>query len=155
VKWENSNNKEVLSEAKAEIMKSTNGNPPALLDPFAGGGSIPLEAQRLGLEAHASDLNPVAVMINKAMIEIPPKFAGQAACQPRIASPAWQRVEACAGPCRGCALLREWMKKKAFERIGYLYPKVEDENGQEHTVIAWLWVRTVKCPNLLAVVKCH
>lgn len=82
VKWENSNNQEVLAEAKAEIMKSTGGKPPALLDPFAGGGSIPLEAQRLGLEAHASDLNPVAVMINKAMIEIPPKFAGQPPVNP-------------------------------------------------------------------------
>ena len=75
--WENSNNEEVLDKAKAEILKSTNGNPPPLLDPFAGGGAIPLEAQRLGLEAYASDLNPVAVMINKAMIEIPPKFANQ------------------------------------------------------------------------------
>ena len=82
VKWENSNNQDVLNEAKAEIMKSTNGNPPPLLDPFAGGGAIPLEAQRLGLEAHASDLNPVAVMINKAMIEIPPKFAGQPPVNP-------------------------------------------------------------------------
>lgn len=74
VKWENSNDEAILAEAKAEIMKSTGGNPPALLDPFAGGGTIPLEAQRLGLEAHAHDLNPVAVMINKAMIEIPPSF---------------------------------------------------------------------------------
>jgi len=98
VKWENSNNKEVLAEAKAEIMKSTNGNPPALLDPFAGGGAIPLEAQRLGLEAHASDLNPVAVMINKAMIEIPPKFAGQPPVNPESRQ-AWRRVEGCAGSC--------------------------------------------------------
>lgn len=82
VKWENSNDDAFLAEAKAEIMKSTGGNPPALLDPFAGGGAIPLEAQRLGLEAHAHDLNPVAVMINKAMIEIPPKFSGQAPVNP-------------------------------------------------------------------------
>ena len=82
VVWENSNNTEVLEAAKAEIMKSTNGHPPALLDPFAGGGAIPLEAQRLGLEAHAHDLNPVAVMINKAMIEIPPKFAGMPPVNP-------------------------------------------------------------------------
>src|SRR5437868_9273843 len=77
VKWENSNNEDVLRQARAEIHKSTGGNPPPVLDPFAGGGSIPLEAQRLGLEAHASDLNPVAVLINKALIEIPPKFAGR------------------------------------------------------------------------------
>src|SRR6266567_2688931 len=68
VKWENSNNEEMLATARAEILKSTGGNPPPVLDPFAGGGSIPLEAQRLGLEAHASDLNPVAVLINKALI---------------------------------------------------------------------------------------
>lgn len=83
VKWENSNNPEVLAEAKAEIKRSMGDDIPALLDPFAGGGAIPLEAQRLGLEAHAHDLNPVAVMINKAMIEIPPKFAGTPPRQPR------------------------------------------------------------------------
>lgn len=82
VKWENANDKRILDAAKAEILKSTDGNPPPLLDPFAGGGTIPLEAQRLGLEAHAHDLNPVAVMINKAMIEIPPKFAGQPPVNP-------------------------------------------------------------------------
>ena len=82
VKWENSNDETILAEAKAEILKSTDNNPPALLDPFAGGGAIPLEAQRLGLEAHAHDLNPVAVMINKAMIEIPPKFANMRPVNP-------------------------------------------------------------------------
>ncbi len=104
VKWENSNNPEILDAAKAEILHSTGNNPPPLLDPFAGGGAIPLEAQRLGLEAHAHDLNPVAVMINKAMIEIPPKFAGQAAVNPEGPRPnrwaqrldrrakAWQRM---------------------------------------------------------------
>ena len=105
VKWENSNNPEVLAAAKAEILRSTNNNPPALLDPFAGGGAIPLEAQRLGLEAHAHDLNPVAVMINKAMIEIPPRFAGQAPVNPdsrtRLdGATGWQ------GACRRCAVLR-------------------------------------------------
>jgi putative DNA methylase len=74
VKWENINNQDVLNEARAEILKSTNGNPPPVYDPFCGGGSIPLEAQRLGLEAHGSDLNPVAVLITKSLIEIPPKF---------------------------------------------------------------------------------
>ncbi|MBQ1390036.1 MAG: DUF1156 domain-containing protein, partial [Clostridia bacterium] len=82
VVWENSNNEKVLNEAKAEIMRWTNNDPPALLDPFAGGGAIPLEAQRLGLEAHAHDLNPVAVMINKAMIEIPPRFANKPPVHP-------------------------------------------------------------------------
>ena len=147
VKWENSNNKEVLAEAKAEIMKSTNGNPPALLDPFAGGGAIPLEAQRLGLEAHASDLNPVAVMINKAMIEIPPKFAGQPPVNPesrRKLGGEWKGVQGLAEDVR---YYGEWMKQRAWERIGHLYPKIKDENGIERTVIAWLWARTVKCPN--------
>ena len=82
VKWENSNDPEILDAAKTEILRSTSNNPPPLLDPFAGGGAIPLEAQRLGLEAHAHDLNSVAVMINKAMIEIPPKFAGQPPVNP-------------------------------------------------------------------------
>ena len=146
VKWENSNNSEALDAAKAEIMKSTDGNPPALLDPFAGGGAIPLEAQRLGLEAHASDLNPVAVMINKAMIEIPPKFAGQPPVNPesRRQIKTWTGARGLAEDVR---YYGEWMKKKAFERIGHLYPKVKDEHGKEHTVIAWIWARTVKCPN--------
>lgn len=147
VKWENSNNEEVLAEAKAEIIKSTDGNPPALLDPFAGGGAIPLEAQRLGLEAHASDLNPVAVMINKAMIEIPPKFAGQPPVNPesrRKLGSEWQGAQGLAEDVR---YYGEWMKQKAFEKIGHLYPKVKDKHGQEHTVIAWIWARTVKCPN--------
>ena len=78
VVWENIHDEKLLKEAHEEILKSTGGNPPPILDPFAGGGSIPLEAQRLGLEAHASDLNPVAVLINKALIEIPPKWAGHA-----------------------------------------------------------------------------
>src|SRR5204863_6640806 len=95
VKWDNSNNEEVLGRARAEIMKSTGGNPPPVLDPFCGGGSIPLEAQRLGLEAHGSDLNPVAVLITKALIEIPPKFAGQPPVNPEARrglahSGAWQ-----------------------------------------------------------------
>ena len=148
VKWENSNNEAILNAAKAEILKSADGKPPALLDPFAGGGTIPLEAQRLGLEAYASDLNPVAVIINKAMIEIPPKFAGQPPVNPesrrKMINQGWVRATGLAEDVR---YYGEWMKKKAFERIGHLYPKVKDEKGQEHTVIAWIWARTVKCPN--------
>ena len=149
VKWENSNNKRVLDEAKAEIMKSTDGNPPPLLDPFAGGGTIPLEAQRLGLEAHAHDLNPVAVMINKAMIEIPPKFAGQPPVNPeaqrnKLTEDDWSGTRGLAEDVR---YYGEWMRAKAFEKIGHLYPKVKDAEGREHMVIAWIWVRTVKCPN--------
>ena len=149
VKWENSNDKRVLDDAKAEILKSTDGNPPPLLDPFAGGGAIPLEAQRLGLEAHAHDLNPVAVMINKAMIEIPPKFAGQPPVNPeaqrnKLTEDDWSGTRGLAEDVR---YYGEWMRAKAFEKIGHLYPKVKDAEGKEHTVIAWLWTRTVKCPN--------
>lgn len=152
VQWENSNNEQVLSAARAEIMKSTGGNPPPLLDPFAGGGSIPLEAQRLGLEAHASDLNPVAVMINKAMIEIPPRFAGMPPVNPEAQretgyTAQWKGAHGLADDVR---YYGEWMKQEAFKRIGHLYPKVQlpkEQGGGEATVIAWIWARTVKCPN--------
>ena len=152
VKWENSNDEEILAEAKAEILKSTDGNPPALLDPFAGGGAIPLEAQRLGLEAHAHDLNPVAVMINKAMIEIPPKFAGMRPVNPNAGrqgsvNAGWKGA---AGLAEDVCYYGEWMKQEAYKRIGHLYPKVKvpkEQGGGEATVIAWIWARTVKCPN--------
>ena len=152
VKWENSNDPEVLAATKAEILRSTNNNPPALLDPFAGGGAIPLEAQRLGLEAHAHDLNPVAVMINKAMIEIPPRFAGQSPVNPdsrtRLdGATGWQGAQGLAADVQ---YYGEWMKREAFRRIGHLYPKVKVPHalgGGEATVIAWIWARTVKCPN--------
>lgn len=152
VKWENSNDPEVLAAAKAEILRSTNNNPPALLDPFAGGGAIPLEAQRLGLEAHAHDLNPVAVMINKAMIEIPPRFAGQAPVNSDSrtlldGAAGWQGTQGLAADVQ---YYGEWMKREAFRRIGHLYPKVKVPHalgGGEATVIAWIWARTVKCPN--------
>lgn len=151
VVWENSNNERVLEAAKAEILKSTNGNPPELLDPFAGGGAIPLEAQRLGLKAHAHDLNPVSVMINKAMIEIPPRFAGMAPVNPEAQishmEHTWSRAQGLAEDVR---YYGEWMKEEAFKRIGHLYPKVKvprEQGGGEATVIAWIWARTVKCPN--------
>jgi putative DNA methylase len=181
VKWENTNNEELLEKARAEIRKSwretcevnrdhpeaaTLFNPdklPGLHDPFAGGGTIPLEAQRLGLEAFASDLNPVAVLINKAMIEIPPKFAGR----PPVHPEALQDPENYGRVWKGAQGLAEdvrrygaWMRAEAEKRIGHLYPKVKVTAelaadrpdlqglvGQELTVIAWLWARTVKSPN--------
>lgn len=151
VKWENSSNEEVLAKARAEILRSTDGAPPPVLDPFCGGGSIPLEAQRLGLEAHASDLNPVAVLITKALIEIPPKFAGMAPVNPsardKLATGGWRGARGLAEDVR---YYGAWMREQAQARIGHLYPKVElpsEHGGGEATVIAWLWARTVRCPN--------
>ncbi|MDI6712188.1 MAG: DUF1156 domain-containing protein [Anaerosomatales bacterium] len=152
VKWENSNNETVLSAARAEIERSCDGAPPPVLDPFCGGGSIPLEAQRLGLEAHGSDLNPVAVLITKALIEIPPKFADRPPVHPEARA---ARLDA--GQWRGATGLAEdvrrygaWMRDEAEKRIGHLYPKAAlppEHGGGEATVIAWLWARTVTCPN--------
>lgn len=145
VVWENSNDEPLLRRAREEIRKSNDGELPAVLDPFAGGGSIPLEAQRLGLEAHASDLNPLAVLINKALIEIPPKFAGQEPVHPGGNEQSiYQRAEGLAEDVR---YYGKWMRDEAFRRIGHLYPKVKAPDGTEHTVIAWKWARTVKSPN--------
>jgi putative DNA methylase len=144
VRWESTTDEEVLNTARELIQIATEGNPPPLLDPFAGGGSIPLEAQRLGLEAQASDLNPVAVMINKAQIEIPPRFANMPPVNPRDrermnSGEGWKGTAGLAADVR---YYGEWMREKAWERIGHLYPT---HNGE--TVIAWLWARTVKSPN--------
>lgn len=181
VKWENTTNEKLLEEARAEIWQSWRSacadfvdHPrakelfdryklPAFHDPFAGGGALPLEAQRLGLESHASDLNPVAVLINKAMIEIPPKFAGVAP----VNSEAKLKMDLISREWRGAQGLAEdlvyyghWVKKEAAKLIGHLYPKVEVSPemakgrpdlktyvGKSLTVIAWLWARTVKSPN--------
>ncbi|WP_026733570.1 DUF1156 domain-containing protein [Fischerella sp. PCC 9605] len=152
VKCENVNNQEVLDAAKAEILKSTNNNPPPVLDPFCGGGSIPLEAQRLGLEVYGSDINPVAVLITKALIEIPPKFANQPPVNPdsRKNSLKTQKWYGAQGLAEDVRYYGQWMRDEAFKRIGHLYPKVnlpQEYDGGEATVIAWLWARTVKCPN--------
>lgn len=153
VQWENSNDPDTLQTAHELIHAATGGNPPPLLDPFAGGGSIPLEAQRLGLEAHASDLNPVAVLINKAMIEIPPKFAGQPPVNPEAQAAggksltSWRGAQGLAEDVR---YYGKWMRDEAEKRIGYLYPKAKlplEYGGGEATVIAWIWARTVVSPN--------
>jgi len=182
VKWENSNNEEVLNRAREAIWESwretchlNRNHPqaaelfdpeklPAFHDPFAGGGAIPLEAQRLGLESYASDLNPVAVMINKAMIEIPPRFAGQQPVGPIPEGEKQQKMHEDWSGAKGLAedvrRYGHWMREEAFKRIGHLYPKVKitpemvaerpdlkQYEGEELTVIAWLWARTVKSPN--------
>lgn len=181
VKWENTTNEEVLEKARAEICKSwretcdlNKGHPqaaelfdpdklPAFHDPFAGGGALPIEAQRLGLKAYASDLNPVAVLINKAMIEIPPKFAGCPPVNPesRTGHDSWSKQWIGAqGLAEDVRYYGQWMREQAQKRIGHLYPQVEITAdmakersdlkplvGQKVTVIAWIWARTVKSPN--------
>jgi putative DNA methylase len=181
VQWENTTNEEVLERARAEIWQSWRSacadyvdHPrakelfnrhklPAFHDPFAGGGALPLEAQRLGLESYASDLNPVAVLINKAMIEIPPKFAGRPPVNPEARSKKdliareWHGAQGLAEDVR---YYGKWMRDEAEKRIGHLYPKVEvtaemakgrpelkPHVGKKLTVIAWIWARTVKSPN--------
>ncbi len=183
VKWENTTNETVLQQARDEIWQSWRytcaenaDHPrakelfdryklPAFHDPFAGGGALPLEAQRLGLESYASDLNPVAVLINKAMIEIPPKFAGKPPVNPEWQNKSladkmgheWKGAQGLAADVR---YYGKWMRDEAEKRIGHLYPKIEvtaimaEERpdlkkyvGRQLTVIAWLWARTVKSPN--------
>jgi putative DNA methylase len=181
VLWENTTNEKVLQAARDEIWESWRracaenaDHPrakelfdrkklPAFHDPFAGGGALPLEAQRLGLEAYASDLNPVAVLINKAMIEIPPKFAGKPPVNPDakknkdLVGRTWKGAQGLAEDVR---YYGKWMRDEAEKRIGHLYPKVEVTAetakgrsdlkpyiGKKLTVIAWIWARTVKSPN--------
>ena len=148
VKWENSTNEEVLERARAEIRRSCNGELPPVYDPFSGGGSIPLEAQRLGLPAYGSDLNPVAVMIGKAMIEIPPKFKDQPPIHPGAKERQFYRNAE--GLAEDVKFYGEWMREKAWERIGHLYPQVDlpkEYGGGKATVIAWIWARTVASPD--------
>ncbi len=177
VLWENTTNETVLKVAREAIRQSWRetcelnkdqpqakelfdpAKMPGLHDPFAGGGAIPLEAQRLGLEAFASDLNPVAVLINKAMIEIPPKFAGKPPVHPDSKNPLTTWTGA-AGLAEDVRRYGQWMRDEAFKRIGHLYPAMEITpemvadrpdlkayKGEKLTVISWLWARTVKSPS--------
>lgn len=146
--WENSTNEEVLERARAEIRRSCGGVLPPIYDPFSGGGSIPLEAQRLGLPAYGSDLNPVAVMIGKAMIEIPPKFKDKEPIHPGAKDRQFYRNAE--GLAEDVKYYGEWMREKAWERIGHLYPEVnlsKEYGGGKATVVAWIWARTVPSPD--------
>lgn len=148
VVWENSTNEEVLERARAEIRKSCGGELPPVYDPFSGGGAIPLEAQRLGLPAYGSDLNPVAVMIGKAMIEIPPKFRDEAPIHPGVKDRQFYRKAE--GLAEDVKFYGEWMRERAWERIGHLYPQVnlpKEYGGGKATVVAWIWARTVPSPD--------
>lgn len=146
VVWENSNDESLMSEAREEIRKSNGGVLPPVLDPFSGGGTIPLEAKRLGLPAHANDLNPLSVLINQGLIGIPAVFAGQSPVFPdaKHTRTAWSHSEGL-----GEDVLRygRWINEEAKRRIGYLYPKARSADGTEHTVIGWIWARTVVSPN--------
>ena len=146
VKWENSNNPDVLAAARAEIDRCFPDGPPPILDPFAGGGAIPLEARRLGLTARAGDLNPVAVLINKAMIDIPPRFAGRLPVHPNIDTTltTWDRAQGLAADVEAYG---RWMRDEAEQRIGHLYPDATGPNGESLTPIAWIWARTVESPD--------
>ena len=146
VVWENSNNPDVLAAAKAEIDRCFPDGAPSILDPFGGGGAIPLEAQRLGLNALSGDLNPVAVLIQKAMLEIPPRFAGRRPVHPDIDSTlgTWERSQGMAADIEAYG---QWMRDEAFKRIGHLYPDATGPNGEKLTPIAWIWARTVESPD--------
>ena len=139
------------------VLKYLRDHCPAVYDPFCGGGSIPLEAQRLGLRARASDLNPLPVLLNKAMIELPPKFHDQNPVNPdadplgMFTGTGRNRTRA---PWKGTAGLAAdiryygtWMREEAYKRIGHLYPKAQLPDGTSATVVAWLWARTVPCSN--------
>ena len=148
VVWENSTNEAVLERARAEIRKSCGDTLPPIYDPFSGGGSIPLEAQRLGLPAYGSDLNPVAVMIGKAMIEIPPKFKDREPVHPGPGDRNHYRNAE--GLAEDVKHYGEWMREQAFRRIGHLYPQVDlpkEHGGGKAIVIAWIWARTVPTPD--------
>lgn len=145
--WKNINDRSLYEEAHREILKSCNGNPPPILDPFAGGGSIPLEAQRLGLESHASDLNPVPVIINKALIELPARWAGTPPVFPDIASSRFGDWPGASGLAEDIRHYGQWICNEAGKRIGNLFPKAKLKDGTEANVIAWIWARTVTCPN--------
>lgn len=148
VVWENSSNEEVFERARAEILKSGGGKMPSTYDPFSGGGSIPLEAQRLGLASFGSDLNPVAVTIGKAMIEIPPKFKDLSPVHPEVNERQFYRKAE--GLSEDVKFYGDWMRQRAVERIGHLYPGVQLDaaNGAgEATAIAWIWSRTVPSPD--------
>lgn len=148
VRWENSTDEDVLKRARAEIIKSCDGRVPSIYDPFSGGGSIPFEALRLGLPAYGSDLNPVAVVIGKGLIEIPPRFKDR--CPVHPGGP--DRLQYCNadGLAEDVKYYGNWMRKKAFKRIGHLYPRAtlsKEHDGNHATVLAWIWARTVPSPD--------
>jgi putative DNA methylase len=146
--WENSANENVLEKARAEIQRSCGGNLPKIYDPFSGGGSISLEAQRLGLVAYGSDLNPVAVMIGKALVEIPPRFRGEKPVHPGAKSNIYYNNAD--GLAEDVHYYGDILRNIAFERIGHLYPDVilpAAYGGGTATPIAWIWSRTVPCPD--------
>lgn len=147
VVWENSNDEEVLAEARLEIQRSCAGVLPAILDPFAGGGSIPIEAQRLGLEAHAADLNPVAVLINRALIEIPSRWVGHPPIYPNVEGDRLGAWSGATGLAEDVKSYGYWLVREAEMRLSSHYPDATTVDGSQVRVSAWIWARTAKCPN--------
>lgn len=148
VRWDNTSNVKLASQAHEVIVQSCDGTPPVVVDPFCGGGSIPLEAQRLGLDVHAIDLNPIAVLITKALVEFPPRFRDQRPVSSgqdgELIQVAWSGAQGLAEDVRRYGL---WMRERLIERIGYLYPAVSISTEAKAPVVAWIWARTVTCPN--------
>lgn len=146
VQWESATSPGVLAEAMAEIDRCYPDGSPPILDPFGGGGAIPLEAQRLGRTALSGDLNPVAVLIQKAMVEIPHRFAGRAPVHPDIETPktTWDRVLGLAADVEAYGSA---MQVEAKRRVGHLYPEATSTSGEKLTPIAWIWARTVESPD--------
>lgn len=146
VPWEASSDERVLAEAREEIVKSCDGELPKILDPFGGGGSIPIESLRLGLPTYSGDLNPVAVTIQRAMLEIPHRFAGMSPIHPTIkdSRTMWEGAE---GIAADVLAYGKWMQEEAKRRIGAFYPDATLPDGTKATPIAWIWARTVKSPD--------
>ena len=148
VKWENSTNEEVLDRAATEIRKSCGNNLPPIHDPFSGGGSIPLEAQRLGLPAYGTDLNPVAVLIGQSMLEFPSVFKDKEPINPGLNASNFYRNSM--GLAEDVAYYGTWLKDQAFQELKSNYPKVKDSVkgvDLEYIPIAWIWARTVPSPD--------
>lgn len=145
---ENASNEQLLDAARKEILRYTDGMLPTIFDPFAGSGAIPVEAHRLGMNAEAADLNAVAAVITSVVSDVPTRFENTVAVHPReemILDIPQPGIQALAEDIRWYG---EWIQEEAFKRIGHLYPKVKSPaTGEELEISAWVWARTVKCPN--------
>ena len=146
-KWENSLDQSMIKKAREDILKAYGGKPPKVLDPFGGGGAIPLEALRLGCETYSNDLNPVAVLIQKCTLEYPQKygkkivvqekpsglFKGKDNCSEKEINPLLEDVKKWGN----------WVLEEAKKEIGKFYP--EEPDGS--IPVGYIWARTIPCQN--------